>query len=88
MGWVVSNYWIAGTEPQPYGNDDFTAAPSGTFRASDGLLKIAANKQEQFEALARALEHEGLICDPRFAKRESRKQIRAVLTELIEAALR
>ena len=35
------------------GNDNFTAAPSGTFRTGDGLLNIAANKQEQFEALAR-----------------------------------
>ena len=51
MGWAVSNYLIAGVEPQPHGNDNFTAAPSGAFRAKDGLINIAANKQEQFEAL-------------------------------------
>ena len=28
-----------------------TASPSGTFRTGDGLLNIAANKQEQFETL-------------------------------------
>ena len=54
MGWVVSNYLIAGIEPTPIGNDNFTAAPSGAFRTGDGLLNIAANKQEQFEALAAA----------------------------------
>ena len=32
------------------GNDNVTASPSGTFRTGDGLLNIAANKQEQFEA--------------------------------------
>ena len=36
------------------GNDNFTAAPSGAFATGDGLLNIAANKQEQFEALVAA----------------------------------
>jgi CoA:oxalate CoA-transferase len=87
MGWVISNYLIAGVEPKPHGNDNFTAAPSGTFRTGDGLLNIAANKQEQFEALVKALGREQLAADPRFAKRESRKQNRAALTDAIETAL-
>jgi crotonobetainyl-CoA:carnitine CoA-transferase CaiB-like acyl-CoA transferase len=87
MGWVVSNYLIAGQEPAPIGNDNFTAAPSGAFKASDGLLNIAANKQEQFESLARVIGREDLIADERFAAREARKRNRAVLTSEIEAAL-
>jgi CoA:oxalate CoA-transferase len=87
MGWVISNYLIAGTEPQPHGNNNFTAAPSGTFRTRHGLLNIAANKQEQFEFLAKAVGRDDLITDPRFARRESRKQHRAALTEALEAAL-
>jgi crotonobetainyl-CoA:carnitine CoA-transferase CaiB-like acyl-CoA transferase len=87
MGWVVSNYLIAGVEPQPHGNDNFTAAPSGAFRARDGMLNIAANKQEQFEALAVALGRPDLATDPRFAKREDRKRHRAALTAEIEAVL-
>ncbi|MEF7612420.1 CoA transferase [Aquincola sp. MAHUQ-54] len=87
MGWVVSNYLIAGVEPTPNGNDNFTAAPSGTFRTGDGLLNIAANKQEQFEALAAAIGRPDLVADPRFAQRESRKRHRAELTVEIEAAL-
>ena len=71
MGWVVSNYLIAGVEPQPHGNDNFTAAPSGAFRAKDGLINIAANKQEQFEALVAAVGRPELATDPRFAERES-----------------
>ena len=50
MGWVVSNYLIAGQEPVPMGNSNFTASPSGAFKTRDGLLNIAANKQEQFVA--------------------------------------
>ena len=87
MGWVISNYLIAGVEPKAHGNDNFTAAPSGTFRTGSGLLNIAANKQEQFEALVRALGCEALARDPRFAQRENRKQHRAALTDALEAAL-
>jgi crotonobetainyl-CoA:carnitine CoA-transferase CaiB-like acyl-CoA transferase len=44
MGWAVSNFLIAGVEPKPHGNDNFTAAPSGAFRAKDGLINIAAEQ--------------------------------------------
>ena len=88
MGWVLSNYLLAGEKPQPIGNDNFTAAPSGTFRTGDGLVNIAANKQDQFEALARAVGREDLIGDARFAQRESRKRNRAALTTELEGALR
>lgn len=87
MGWVVSNYLICGQEPTPMGNDNFTAAPSGTFRTGDGLLNIAANKQEQFVALAELLGRPELALDPRFAEREARKKNRAALTAEIEAGL-
>jgi len=87
MGWVVSNYLIAGTEPQPHGNDNFTAAPSGTFRTGSGPLNTAANKQDQFETLARVIGRPDMAQDPRFTERESRKQHRAALTQEIEAAL-
>jgi len=87
MGWVVSNYLIAGEHPKPMGNENFTAAPSGTFRTGGGLLNIAANKQEQFEALVQAVGREDLAADPRFADRDLRKRNRAELTLELEAAL-
>jgi len=87
MGWVVSNYLIAGIEPRPMGNDNFTAAPSGTFRTGSGLLNIAANKQEQFVALAHAVGRDDLVADPRFATREERKNNRSALTVELESAL-
>ena len=88
MGWAISNYLIAGKKPVPMGNDNFTAAPSGTFKTGNGLLNIAANKQEQFRALAQVIGREDLISDPRFAGRENRRQHRAALTLELEAALR
>jgi CoA:oxalate CoA-transferase len=88
MGWVVSNYLIAGVVPRPMGNSNFTAAPSGTFKTGHGLLNIAANKQEQFEALATAVGRPDLIHDPRFMNRENRKKNRGALTVELESALR
>ena len=87
MGWVVSNFLIAGKEPHPMGNENFTAAPSGAFQTGDGLLNIAANKQEQFLVLMKLLGLEELAADPRFAEREARKRNRHELRVLLEQAL-
>ena len=85
MGWVVSNHLIAGKEPAPNGNDNFTASPSGMFKTSDGLINIAANKQEQFESLCEVIEQPNLVHDPRFAERKSRIIHRSELNTIIEA---
>ncbi|MDX1434227.1 MAG: CaiB/BaiF CoA-transferase family protein [Gammaproteobacteria bacterium] len=87
MGWVVSNWLISGTEPVPLGNENFTASPSGTFRTAEGLLNIAANKQEQFEAVCRVLGREDLAADARFAERQARLVNRAELKHLLEQSL-
>jgi crotonobetainyl-CoA:carnitine CoA-transferase CaiB-like acyl-CoA transferase len=87
MGWVAANLLIGGQQPVPMGNDNFTAAPSGTFRAQDGWINIAANKQEQWETLCDVLGVPGLKCDERFRKRDVRKRNRAALTPLLEARL-
>lgn len=87
MGWAVSNHLIAGREPKPLGNDNVTASPSGTFRTGDGLLNIAANKQEQFEAVCAVVGHPEWLTDPRFSERHGRLQHRAELKALLEEAL-
>jgi len=87
MGWVAANLLIGGQQPVPLGNDNFTAAPSGTFRTKDGYINIAANKQEQWEALCEVLGVPELKTDPRFQKRDTRKKNRKALTPLIEAKL-
>ncbi|QNB11365.1 CaiB/BaiF CoA transferase family protein [Paraburkholderia tropica] len=87
MGWVVSNYLNAGVEPVPMGNENFTAAPSGTFATGDGLLNIAANETRQFESLCAVIGRPELSSDARFAARHLRKQHRTELKAEIEAAL-
>lgn len=87
MGWVVANLMIGGQQPVMMGNDNFTAAPSGTFRTKDGFINIAANKQEQWEAVADVLGVPELKSDPRFQERDTRKKNRKELTPLLETKL-
>ena len=87
MGWVAANLLIGQQQPVLMGNDNFTAAPSGTFRTLDGHINIAANKQEQWEAVCDVLNLPDLKTDPRFAERDTRKKNRRELTPLLEAKL-
>jgi CoA:oxalate CoA-transferase len=87
MGWVAANLLIGGQQPVLLGNDNFTAAPSGMFKTSDGYINIAANKQEQWEDLADEVGLPELKTDPRFQERDTRKSNRFFLTPLLEAKL-
>ncbi len=87
MGWVAANLLIGKEQPSLMGNDNFTAAPSGTFRTADGYINIAANKQEQWEAVCDVLGLPELKKDPRFEERDTRKKNRKALTPLLEERL-
>jgi formyl-CoA transferase len=87
LGWVAANWLIGGKPPQLLGNDNMTAAPSGSFRTADGYINIAANEQKQWEALCDVLGVPELKTDERFQKRDVRKANRKALTPLIEAKL-
>jgi CoA:oxalate CoA-transferase len=88
LGWVAANWLIGGQPPQLMGNDNFTAAPSGTFATRDGSINIAANQQDQWKALADIVGAPELTTDPRFEAREARKRNRKALTPLLEAKLK
>lgn len=87
MGWVAANLLIGGKHPVLMGNDNFTAAPSGTFRTKDGYINIAANKQEQWEDLTDVVGVPELKEDVRFKERDTRKANRKLLTPLLEKNL-
>ncbi|WP_433383430.1 CaiB/BaiF CoA transferase family protein [Actinoplanes sp. CA-142083] len=87
MGWPVSNYLVCGVPPEPMGDQNATAAPSGTFEAADGPLNISANRQEQFVTLCGLLDRADLLDDPRFAEREARKEHRAELNRELNKSL-
>ena len=87
MGWVISNHLIAGVTPAAHGNENVTSAPSGTFMAQGGPINIAANKDEQWTALAHHLGLGHLCGDPDYATREARKTNRMALKAELETVL-
>ena len=88
MGWVVSNHLNANVTPEPMGNENFTAAPSGAFETGSGLLNIAANEQKQFETLCDLVGRSELKTNPWFADRQTRKTHRGALKAELELALK
>ncbi|PSL13488.1 CaiB/BaiF CoA transferase family protein [Shimia abyssi] len=88
MGWVVSNYLIAGVNPTANGNENPTSAPSGAFEAKGGLINIAANKEQQWELLTDHLGLAALRERPEYATREDRKRNRLALKAELEAVLK
>jgi CoA:oxalate CoA-transferase len=88
LGWVAANWLIGGKPPQLLGNDNMTAAPSGTFVTGDGFINIAANQQDQWENVCDVLGVPELKTDPRFQKRDARKANRAAITPLLEVKLK
>ena len=88
MGWVVSNYLIAGrraarrsatttSPPRP-------RAPSGPATACSTSPPTSRSSSRRW---SRLIGREDLVADPRFAEREARKRNRAALTAELEAAL-
>ncbi len=88
MGWAVSNWLIAGVAPTANGNENATSAPSGAFQAADGLINIAANKEEQWRVLAAHLGRADLIERPEFKTRQDRIAHRLDLKRELEDSLR
>ncbi len=87
MGWVVSNYLVGGVTPGAHGNENMTSAPSGTFATSDSPINIAANRDEQWMALAKHLGRDDLLTHPNYATREDRKANRHSLRKELEGTL-
>ncbi len=87
MGWVVSNYLIGGVAPTPNGNENPTSAPSGAFQCEDGLINIAANKDEQWVLLTNHLARTDLLTNALFETREDRKRNRLRLKAELETVL-
>lgn len=87
MGWAVSNLLVAGVPPARAGNENPTSAPSAAYRTADGLLNVAANREEQWRALAGELRLGALREDPRFTTRAARRENRLALGALIEERL-
>ncbi|MGX9356169.1 CaiB/BaiF CoA transferase family protein [Roseobacteraceae bacterium S113] len=87
MGWAISNLLIAGVVPTAHGNENPTSAPSGAFQTKEGLINIAANKDEQWVLLTDHLGLAALRDQQIYQDREARKANRHALKADLEAIL-
>lgn len=82
--WVISNYLNAGKMPVPMGNENHTAAPSGTFKTKDEPINIVCNEDNQFRALCKALGREDLLSHPVWSDRDERIANRWELKDMLD----
>ena len=75
MSSTVTDYLKTGNAPKRRGNLANSRSPgAGSFPCRSGVISLGVNEESHFENLARALECEHWLNDPRFAKRDARKQ--------------
>jgi formyl-CoA transferase len=81
--------WLIGHEvPEQAGNDHPSIFPTGTFETADGLVNIAATRNQQFKDFVTALGLPELADDQRFASPRGRSQNKEALRELCAPRLR
>lgn len=73
MSSTITDYRLTGHAPKPRGNAANSRSPSsGTFTCAEGHISLGVNEDAQFQALARAVDREDWLSDPRFVDPVSR----------------
>ena len=85
LDFQAARWLMAGEVPGQAGNNHPTSIPTGVFRTRDGYINIAATGQRIWERLARTLDTEHWLGDPRFTDPKSRSENRDALNAEIEA---
>ena len=88
MDFQAARYLMEGEVPGQAGNNHPTSIPTGVFATADGHVNIAASGNAIWARLARALDREALLDDPRFADGAARSQHRDALNAEISAVTR
>jgi len=78
-------YFAAGQVPERMGNIYKTWTPYGTYKAMDGYYNLGCGTEKHFSIFCRAIGHEELIGDERFAGHPARVAHRAELDAYINA---
>jgi formyl-CoA transferase len=85
LDFQAARWLMAGEVPAQAGNSHPTSIPTGVFRTRDGHINIAASGQRIWERLAKALDAEAWLTDPRFATSAARSANRDALQAAIDA---
>ncbi len=85
FGGEYLGYKLTGEVPEPIGNELRSAAPRSVYRTKDGKwIALSCSAQKPWENLAKLMEQEELIEDPRFVTNNDRIANREVLNEIIQ----
>ena len=88
MSSTITDYLITGNAPQRRGNLANSRSPgAGSFPCRTGVISLGVNEVAHFQNLARSLECDHWLDDPRFSKLDARKKYAAELVAEIEAKL-
>lgn len=88
MSSTVTDYLKTGNAPKRRGNLANSRSPgAGSFPCLDGIISLGVNEETHFANLARALDREDWLTDPRFEDRADRKTHAAALASEIEVEL-
>ncbi|MBY5931476.1 CoA transferase [Tateyamaria omphalii] len=88
MSSTITDFRLTGRAPKPQGNAANSRSPSsGIFTCAEGHISLGVNEEAQFRALARALDREDWLSDPRFADPSGRNRNGADLGQAICDAL-
>lgn len=88
MDFQAARWLISKEVPGQAGNDHPTIFPTGTFETADGIVNIAASRNEQYRNFVITLGLPELADDPRFASTRSRGQNRDALRALVVPAFK
>ena len=86
--WQAAIFFATGRSPCPGGSAHVLAAPYQAFPTADGWINIGGANQSNWERIARLVDAEALIADPRFATNTARMQHRDELARLLGEKLR
>ena len=88
MSSTITDYLKTGNAPQRRGNLANSRSPgAGSFPCRTGVISLGVNEVAHFQNLARSLECDHWLDDPRFSKLDARKKYAAELVAEIEAKL-
>lgn len=82
------NFLVTGASPALAGNAHPNIVPYQVFETGDDPLVVAVGNDRQFTSFCRAIGHEELTSDSRFASNAARVQNRGVLVPMLAAVLR
>lgn len=88
LGYLSQIYFATGQTPQPFGTRHPNLIPYGAFETSDGHIIVACLTEGFWFNLARAIEREDLIEDPRYCEYLARIKNRETLEQTIVEAMK